>query len=154
MAPKHHNPKNENIYHGYFPFLKGDPSHKEFLDLGRSIDGYSKWEKDGCPLYESNPWKSEHTKEMQQTLDHHFNTMHSLALTLIRCLAVGLGKKEDFFDPWFKNECSSTLRGIHYMPRTEESLSGLTDEQKMLVTPEHTDSGFITLLSTFMYPGL
>ena len=23
-----------------------------------------------------------------------------------------------------------------------------------LVTPEHTDSGFITLLTTFMYPGL
>jgi hypothetical protein len=32
-------------------------------------------------------------------------------------LAVGLGKREDYFEPWFKQECTSSLRAIHYLPR-------------------------------------
>ena len=82
--------------------------------------------------------------------------MHDLALQLISCLALGLGKKEDYFDPWFKKESASTMRGIHYNPRDQDSSKSceLNAEEKRLVTPEHTDSGFITLLSTFMFPGL
>lgn len=30
----------------------------------------------------------------------------------------------------------------------------MSKEDFKMVTPEHTDSGFITLLTTFMYPGL
>jgi len=82
--------------------------------------------------------------------------MHSLSLKIISCMAVGLGKGEDYFNPWFKDECSSTFRAIHYNPR-----QGNFDDQKQLdqknfklVTPEHCDSGFVTLLSTFMFHGL
>jgi isopenicillin N synthase-like dioxygenase len=74
--------------------------------------------------------------------------MHTLALQLISCLAIGLGKRPDYFESWFKEECSSVFRAIHYNPRNND-----VDANK-LVTPEHADSGFITLLSTFMYPGL
>jgi hypothetical protein len=56
MAPNHHNSENDNIYHGYFPFLKNDSSHKEFFDMGRSFGDISNWEKTGCPLYEKTPW--------------------------------------------------------------------------------------------------
>ena len=76
--------------------------------------------------------------------------MHGLAMKLISCFGIGLGKRADYFDPWFKSQCSSTFRGIHYKPRVKTA-DGYTHK---LVTPEHTDSGFITLLSTFMYPGL
>jgi len=34
-----------------------------------------------------------------------------------RYLAIGLGKEDNYFDPWFKNYCSSTFRTIHYLPR-------------------------------------
>ena len=30
LALKHYNPKNKNLYHGYFPFLEKDVAHKEF----------------------------------------------------------------------------------------------------------------------------
>lgn len=85
--------------------------------------------------------------------------MHNVAMKLVRCFAIGLGKEESYFDSWFKDECSSVLRAIHYKPR-EGDFSGQQEEIRLsaehfrLVTPEHTDSGFITLLSTFMYPGL
>lgn len=75
--------------------------------------------------------------------------MHDLSLQLISCLAVGLGKRADYFDDWFKDECLSAMRTIHYNPRDPNK----TYKSK-LVTPEHTDSGFITLLSTFGFPGL
>ena len=70
--------------------------------------------------------------------------------------AIGLGKPANYFDPWFKDECNTTLRPIHYLPRNKVQVEGhyLEPELFKLVTPEHADSGFLTLLSTFMYPGL
>ena len=57
MSPRHFNKENQNIYHGYFPFIENDKSHKEFLDMGRpNFEDISEWEKNGCPLYEANPW--------------------------------------------------------------------------------------------------
>lgn len=79
--------------------------------------------------------------------------MHDLALKIISCFAVGLGKSPDYFEPWFKKECASVFRGLHYLPRSKEVILDNPNEQ-ILVAPEHRDSGFMTLLSTFMYPGL
>ena len=41
MAPRHLKAGNKNIYHGYFPFIEGDPSHKEFYDMPRPLDDIS-----------------------------------------------------------------------------------------------------------------
>ena len=159
MAPKHFNQENSNTVHGYFPFLENDPSFKEFYDMARPLSDISKWEKGGCPLYEEQRWLDdsgnacgENNSNLKLEWVHkkftqHFSSMHKLALQLISCLAVGLGKRADYFDSWFKDECSSVFRAIHYNPRGEQ-------QGNRLVTPEHADSGFITLLSTFMYPGL
>lgn len=75
--------------------------------------------------------------------------MHELSLRLIGSLAVGLGKPADYFDGWFRHDCKSVMRMIHYMPRDPTK-----DYKSELVCPEHADSGFITLLSTFGYRGL
>ena len=85
--------------------------------------------------------------------------MHDVAMKLVKCFAIGLGKDESYFDSWFQDECSSVFRAIHYEPREgnfneQKEEIHLSAEHFKLVTPEHTDSGFITLLSTFMYPGL
>ena len=157
MALQHHNPENSNIYVGYHPFLVGDVSHKEIFDTMRPVEDLSDWERKGCPLYEKTPWTAEFDAEhawIRETFEGHFKTMHSLALTLIRCFAIGLGKRVDYFDAWFKEECSSVLRGIHYKPRKVDEKSTLSAIERELVTPEHADGGFITLLSTFMYSGL
>ena len=69
-----------------------------------------------------------------------------------------MGKSQDYFEPWFKDACNCTLRPIHYNPRsgTAENQIGIPVDPKLfhLVTPEHADSGFLTLLTTFMYQGL
>jgi isopenicillin N synthase-like dioxygenase len=83
--------------------------------------------------------------------------MYHVATQLISLLAEGLGKRPDYFEPWFKNSCASTLRAINYLPRNHSRAmdhSQLDECERVLVTPEHADSGFITVLSTFGYPGL
>jgi isopenicillin N synthase-like dioxygenase len=45
--------------------------------------------------------------------------MHRVSLQLINYLAKGMGKTKDYFDPWFKNECHSEFRAIHYLSRDQ-----------------------------------
>ena len=82
--------------------------------------------------------------------------MHSLSLKLLEYLAIGLKKDRYFFHGWFQNDSLSTYRAIHILPRSAGVVnsSKLSKEHFKLTTPEHCDSGFITILSTLGYPGL
>ena len=82
--------------------------------------------------------------------------MHNLGMKVMSHLAIGLGKRSDFFEHWFIRDTCSTLRLIHYKPRIENVVEQgkLSSEELRFTTPIHTDSGFLTLLTTFGYPGL
>ena len=71
-------------------------------------------------------------------------------------IAEGLGKPIDYFNPWFINNTCSTFRIIRYLPRNTKlvEMDKLSEDELRFTTPIHTDSGFLTLLSTFSYPGL
>jgi len=89
-------------------------------------------------------------------MTHHYDVMHKLGMKIMSHIAEGLGKPADFFDRWFINNSCSTFRIIRYLPRAASVVSHerLSSEQLKFTTPIHTDSGFLTLLSTFTYPGL
>ena len=82
--------------------------------------------------------------------------MHSVSLRILEYMAIGLGLDRFVFEPWFLNDSLSTQRAIHILPRSAGIVnsSKLSEEHRKLTTPEHCDSGFITLLSTLGYPGL
>ena len=82
--------------------------------------------------------------------------MHALSLRLLEFLAIGLGKDRNLFREWFAEDSLSTQWAIHNAPRANGIVdsSQLTEGHFKLTTPEHSDSGFITILSTFGYPGL
>ena len=69
---------------------------------------------------------------------------------------MGLSKDRDFFRSWFEVAPLSTFRTIRYLPRNQSNVSNekLDTKTYRLTTPPHCDSGFITLLSTFGFPGL
>ena len=69
---------------------------------------------------------------------------------------MGLGKDRHFFREWFTGAPLSTFRTIRYLPRSQSTVrNDLLDENQLkLTTPSHKDSGFLTLLCTFGYPGL
>lgn len=153
----HHNKDNDNFYRGLSPILPNDPSHKELFDVGASYHLLSE-EAQNLPLYEETPFptgKPEYD-EIRREYENLYNLMHQLSLKIIGCLAVGLGKDRDFFLDWFEHDSLSTMRSIHYLPRSSNVVdnSQLSSEDIKLTTPEHTDSGFITILTTFGYPGL
>lgn len=89
-------------------------------------------------------------------MDSHYDVMHKLGIDIMSHIAEGLGKPADYFDSWFRNDTCSTLRIIHYLPRSSHLVDQerLSAEELKFTTPIHTDSGFLTLLSTFNYHGL
>ena len=46
--------------------------------------------------------KLEDYQWIKDKFEHQYSVFHTLALQLISCLAVGLGKRPDYFEPWFK----------------------------------------------------
>ena len=77
-------------------------------------------------------------------------------MKLLEYIAIGLGKNRNHFKQWFEKDSLATFRTIRYLPRDMTGVkSNKLDERSLkLTTPEHADSGFITLLSTFSFPGL
>lgn len=153
----HHNKSNKNVYRGLAPFLDNDPSHKEFLDMGMpwhlTSENHKKYK-----IVEETPFPTaEEHKWIKEGYEKHYMMFHNLSLKLCNYLAMGLGKPRGFFNEWFEKDALSTFRSIYYLPRHAEGAArsdNLADDLLKLTTPEHCDTGFMTLLTTFGYPGL
>lgn len=151
-----HNAENPNTYRGFIPFIDNDASHKEMLDMSCDYATISEEEKKQ-PLVEETPFPTEpEYAHIKANLLKHYNFRLQLSLKLIEYIAIGLGKDRHFFKAWFETESLSTFRTIKYLPRSQSTVSSdaITADEYRLVTPEHTDSGFLTLLTTFGFPGL
>jgi len=156
MYLKQDNPNNPNVYRGYQPFKANDASHKEFLDMGCPVEMLSEYER-AMPLYEATPMAGgEEHRWMWEKIEETRRAWYATGIYVTRLLAEGLGKPSSFFDSWFVDGSLSTMRSIHYLPRSAGVVdSGLLNEDDAkLTTPGHTDSGFLTFLATFGYPGL
>ena len=151
-----YNPENINFYFGYIPLIDNDPSHKEFFDMGTDYSEVSEEEKRQC-LMEETPFPTdERYTHLKERYIHHYNQRHSIGMKLIGMIAQGLGKEKEFFNDWFEKDSLSILRTIKYTARKDSHVKTdkLDKNEFRLVTPPHTDSGFITILTTFGYPGL
>ena len=160
MFKKSGNPENINIFRGYTPFLPNDKSHKEFYDEGLSQDQIDPLEAE-YPLYEDQPFninreEFKDLKWIREEFDHVNKVWTEMGLKLISFIAIGLGKNSNYFDDYFSGGNLVTYRNIHYQPRTFNEVDSikLDKDSLKLTTPEHSDSGFLTILNTFGYPGL
>mmetsp|Transcript_14423 Transcript_14423/g.17820 ORF Transcript_14423/g.17820 Transcript_14423/m.17820 type:complete len:321 (+) Transcript_14423:7-969(+) len=150
------NPENKNVYRGYHPFKSNDASHKEFYDLGIELENLSLHEK-SYPLYEETPFpEGPEYMWIKEEFSNARKVFFETALKLMRHVAAILGKDIHFFDSWFVNGDLSSMRSIHYEPRgsVDVDSSKLSPDEFKLTTPEHVDSGILTLLTTFGYKGL
>ena len=155
------NPENTNKYRGYQPFVNNDQSHKEFYEEGPPLSEIEESEKKNFPLYEAQPFNPANlnfpeANSIRAEFDAHNKLMMEVGMKLTRLLAIGLGKPFDYFDEWFVNGSLTTFRNIHYIPRSQSTVdnSKLDQDSLKLTTPAHSDSGFMTILTTFGYPGL
>ena len=148
-SPKRWNANSRGVYRGYIP-TDVDKGHlREQYETGETLPAGDPDLESGNPLYELTPWPSETLSgaaEFRQLMEAHRFAMVNAGMEFLQLTAIGLGMNEHAFDHKFLPKSTSSLRIMHY-PTYKSDESVPTCE-------EHYDSGFITLLVTFSFPGL
>ncbi|KAH3843878.1 hypothetical protein DPMN_117411 [Dreissena polymorpha] len=159
LMRKHWKPENQNVYRGYFPVVEGDPSRKEGFEFGRDIDPNDPNDptvQTGNWFYEPSVWPKENGSfPFKELLQNYYEILHNASLDVLRLAAVGLGIDEHSFDPIFADRPVTTFRLMHYPPWNDAPpANAKIEDGKIITTPEHSDSNFLTMLYTFHYTGL
>ena len=154
LLRNHWNPENKNYFRGYFPVVEKEPSRKEGFEIGRDVDPDDPTILPGNWFYEPSVWPEE-MEEFKDYMKQNYETMHDTAMEMLRLIALGMGMEEDLFIYLFAEKPCSTFRIMHYPPWDgKPPENALIEDGKVLTTPDHTDSNFLTLLITFNYVGL
>lgn len=150
------NPESKNVYRGYFPVGNREPSRKEGFEFGRDVDLDDPTIAKGNWFYEPSVWPAEDGSISFKTiLQQQYEYLHKASMEILRLAAIGLGINENAFEPIFSYKPVTTFRLIHYPPWDENPPeNAIIEDGKILTTPDHTDSNFLTLLTTFNYRGL
>ncbi|XP_071119460.1 probable iron/ascorbate oxidoreductase DDB_G0283291 [Haliotis cracherodii] len=155
MAKHKWNSINKNRYRGYFPLQPEDISYKEGFEIG--IEDCPFNDPDIHPLFtEPNLWPCymDGFDEFLRDMKQYYNAMLHTGTEILRLLALGSGLDEYWFESMFLPDTLSTLRLLHYPLRSSSPPDTARDGDKVLCCSEHSDSGFVTLLTTFHYRGL
>ena len=156
ITRKHWKESNSNVYRGYFPVVEGEPSRKEGFEFGRDIDPNDPTVKPGNWFYEPSVWPKDDGKfPFREFLTQCYEILHNAGLDILRLAAIGLGIDEHAFDDIFADRPCTTFRLMHYPPwNGEPPANARIEDGKIVTTPGHTDSNFLTLLYTFDFNGL
>ena len=156
-------PRNPNVYRGWFPLQPGNLTSKEGIDLGADIAYGASVVRADDPLQERTPVPAESDLPgWPQAAAAYYTAMSDVSVTLMRSIARSLGLDERFFDCAF-HQGLSTLRLLRYPVRSAAELATVNDpalwtgglDGRYYVTgAAHTDSGFMTLLAQDGIPGL
>ena len=118
IARKRWNPKNSNVYRGYFPADATNSSYKEAFEFGMELPEDDPDILAGNLLYGDPLWPKEDGKfPFKEFARDYFNKMQNTSVEIMRLIALGLGENEAIFDDMFTSKPLSTLRFLHYPPR-------------------------------------
>lgn len=150
------NSNNKNVYRGYFPVKPGDPSRKEGFEFARDVPAGDTSVSPDNWFYEKSVWPKEDGKfPFKEFLQETYEIMHNTGVEIMRLASLGLGIPENTFDYMFASKPCSTFRIMHYPPWDGSPPDNAKIEDgKVLITPDHTDTNFLTLLARFGYKGL
>jgi isopenicillin N synthase-like dioxygenase len=156
-------PRNPNIYRGFFPLQPGNVTSKEGIDLGADLAYGAAVVRADDPLRGPTPLPREaQLPGWRAAAAGYYLAMEQVCVALMRSIARSLQLEEHFFDAAFQRGLS-TLRLVRYPPRTPEELATCTDPavwvvhdgvRRYLTGAPHTDSGFVTILAQDGAPGL
>src|ERR1700733_15616259 len=155
-------PRNPNVYRGWFPVQRGNLTSKEGIDIGPDVAyGPAVIDADD-PLREPTPLPAELLLPgWRSAVAAYYRAFAGVCGTLMQSIARGLGLEERYFDGAFHHGLS-TLRLLHYPVRSLEELTACAepgvwvspDKEHYVIGAPHTDSGFMTLLAQDGVPGL
>jgi len=149
-------PRNANVYRGWFPLQPGNVTAKEGMDLGADVLHGDSVICSGDPLREATPLPTEASLPgWRAAIASYYAAMERVCKALMHSIARSLLLREDFFDAAFDRGLS-TLRLLRYPPRTAQELAGCSEpalwvehdgQRRHLAGAPHTDSGFVTVLA-------
>ena len=156
LSRKTWNPENNNVYRGYFPVVEGEPSRKEGFEFARDVHPDDTTVDPNNWFYEKSVWPDEDGTVCFKTfLKNMYETVHETSQEILRLTALGLGIDENAFESLFSDKPCSTFRIMHYPPwNGAPPKNAIIEGGKVVTTPEHMDSDFLTLLHLFKYEGL
>ena len=156
-------PRNSNVYRGWFPPQPGNLTNKEGIDIGPDVAYGAAVTDPGDPLREQTPMPAESlVPGWRSAIAAYYLGMERVAGVLMQSVARGLELEEHSFDAAFRRGLS-TLRLLRYPVRTSQDLDSCKDadlwvadgeHRRHVVGAAHTDSGFVTLLAQDEVPGL
>jgi isopenicillin N synthase-like dioxygenase len=138
---------DKSVFKGYYPCPPASNHIYEkytFGDIAKDDPRVSS----GIPFYELTPIpKEEEGAELfYSTLASHQKLMEKAGMEAARLLAIQMGFEENFLANKFLPKSCTHLRALHYPLPGENSPS--------ILLRDHTDTGFITLLTSLGYNGL
>ncbi len=144
-----YDPSKPHVYRGYFPARPELDEMLEGYDIGPDILAPAQAGDGTDPLTEPTPVPA--VDGWPEAVARYYAAMLQVGRAVTRALLRGIGVDEALTDRLFDRSIS-TLRLLHY-PETEDAHFGekrrvhLADgSEKYVMTGEHTDSGFVTLL--------
>jgi isopenicillin N synthase-like dioxygenase len=156
-------PDHANVYRGWFPLQEGHQTYKEGIDIGLDLAHGAAVVEPGDPLREATPLPTEaELPGWRVAASSYYRAMAETGLILMQSIARGLDLDEHTFDAAFAGGIS-TLRLIHYPPRTTTELESIGDPdfwvehdlgRAYLTGAAHVDSGLLTLLAQDGVSGL
>ncbi len=143
LSPKKWNPKNKNIYRGYFP---SDVNGKEGLDIGdlKVTKKYADNIKNQYIEY-LNLYKSIDRKSIK-ILSNYYDNIYDLCETLFKVIIKIYNKDTKISKKTFsRNKTLSTLR-FNYYPNQSKPVEISKQDGVPLGCETHVDSGIFTVL--------
>ena len=156
-------PRNRNVYRGWFPVQPGNLTSKEGIDIGADVAYGAAVTDSNDPLREPTPLPAESLlPEWRSAIAAYYTAMDVVCAALMQSIARSLGLEERFFDRAFHRGLS-TLRLLRYPVRSSAELANCAEPdvwvshggaRHYVIGAPHTDSGFMTLLAQDGVPGL
>jgi isopenicillin N synthase-like dioxygenase len=145
LATKRFRPNHKNNYRGYFPPETNKITYKEGFECG--FDPYGEhpnvWPQIKADF---NPSDNENAKtRFQEVVEKYLDHIHVVAMDLLNHLARILNVNNDNLIKYCKHS-PSTLRLLHYPPARNHSSRETESRKTEFATPDHTDSGLLTIL--------
>jgi isopenicillin N synthase-like dioxygenase len=156
-------PRNPNVYRGWFALQPGNLTAKEGIDMGADVAYGPAVCCAGDPLREPTPLPAAALLPgWHAAVTAYYLAMERVCQALMRSLARGLSLEEHFFDGAFDRGLS-TLRLLRYPVRTDlhlverlgDAVWRADDGVRRYITgAPHVDSGFLTVLAQDRAAGL
>ncbi len=156
LAIKAYNPANHRVRNGYYMAIKDKKANESFCYLNPAFNDDHPMIRAGLPSHEVNLWPDQDRHPgMRQYYERYFREVFGVSATILRGIAIALGRDERFFEPHFTLEDTLSAVSLIRYPHLDDypPLKTGPDGEK-LSFEHHQDVSMITVLYQTAVPNL